>query len=471
MRTTTFAVPLLIAALFGDARAQSTTTVVSGVAYDSLAFRGLGDATVQLMTLGATSTVRTAKTDASGNFEFQDVPFGSYLVGFFHSKLDSLGLTGETARVDIRVARPVTVQLSIPAARTIARRVCGKDFPTEDVGLLVGHVRGANDSRVRGGAKLDVRWADIVFERGAVRREISMANATASDVGLFAICGLPLNVPVLLRVSAGADSSGQFELTLPRSFTNRDVYVAPVRRERVAAADSMPDAELLRGNGRLRGKVIGENKRTVADARVTVWGTGYETVTTADGEFSLANLPVGTHTLEVRAIGFMPTQIPVDVLEENARADIELAAIAITLDTVRVTAQRAFVSHRMLEIERRQRSGMGQVLLAADIDKRNPFRVSDILRTMRGVRTIPGRFSSEIVVMRGKLGSGHCMPQFIIDNARVQVDQDFPIDAFVQVNDIVAVEVYSMIVPADFVSSNNCGVVAITTGRTRGRGR
>ena len=440
------------------------TVAVTGVVFDSLAMRGLARAAVQLMTVGAQSTVRNARSDASGAFRFDDVPLGSYVLGFFHPKLDSLGWDGETLRLDLRTETPLATQLSIPSGRTVARRVCGENFATEEVGLLLGRVRGADDSRPRPGASVVLKWADAVFDSGAVKRQVSTANATANENGQFAVCGVPLTVSVLLHASVGADSSGQFEMTLPRTFVYRDVYVAPVSRARVASQDSMPDAGPLRGTGRVRGRVIGTNDRTIRGARVTVWGTGVETTTSADGEFALDELPSGTHTLAVRAIGFVPARMAIDIVAERANAQVELSAVAVTLDTVRVTAPRMLASPRLQEVERRQRSGMGQTLLYDEIDKRDPWRFTELLRTMRGVRIAPGRFGSDMVMMRDKLGNGYCAPQFIVDNIRVAVGEQFPIDVLVRIDQIIAVEVYSNIVPADFASSNNCGVVVVTTG-------
>ena len=465
MRLALFAGSVLLSSAFLRTPQPAVTPAVTGMVFDSLSMTGLGGATVQLVTVDGRSAMRTTRSTASGHFTFLDVPVGSYLLGFLHPKLDSLGLNPETKRLDIRVDQPLQTQLSIPSGRTIARSVCGASFVTEEAGLLLGFVRGSGNAMPRAGANVVVRWADIVVEKGGVRREVSTTSATSNGTGQFAVCGVPLNVPVLINASVEADSSGQFEVTVPGSaFLNRDVFVAPISRLRVRSLDSMPDVQLLRGTGRLRGRVIGANKRIVRDARVTVWGTGVETTTNPDGEFSLANLPAGTHTLEVRAIGFSPAQIPVDIMDEQASAEVELSAIAVTLDTVRVTAQRAFVSRRLLEIERRQRSGMGHVLTAQEINKRNPWRLTDLLRTVPGIRMTPGRFTADVVRMRNKFGLGYCTPDFYVDNIRVLVDEDFPIDNVVPMDDVMAVEVYTNMVPGDFFASRDCGVVAITTG-------
>jgi hypothetical protein len=442
------------------------STSVSGVVFDSLSMRGLGGSTVQLAAAGGQPWSRTTKTDASGHFEFADVPVGAYLLGFFHPKLDSLGLTSETRHLVLRTDEPMQTQLSVPSGRTIARTVCGASFVTESSGLLIGYVRGADNAMPRAGGNVIVRWAELVISRGSIQRVVSATNAFANPTGLFVACGVPLGSPILLQASVGPESSGSFEVTVPSAgLLHRDVFVAPVNRTRVRSLDSVPDVELLRGTGRLRGQVRGSNRRPIVGAQVSVLGTGLQTRSNDDGEFSLSALPGGTHTLEVRAIGFMPTQIPVDILEgQSGAADVELASIAVTLDTVKVTAQRLYASRRLLETERRQRSGMGHIYDANELNKRNPYVLTDLLRTVPGIRVIPNRFGLDEVWMRERRGLGFCRPEFIVDNARMVVDQDFPVNSIVPMNDIIAVEVYANMVPGEFMSRTECGVVALITG-------
>ena len=107
----------------------------------------------------------------------------------------------------------------------------------------------------------------------------------------------------------------------------------------------------------------GVTGRPIPGAHVTVWGTGIETVTNADGEFTLGNLPEGTHTLEARAVGFAPARQPVDIVRGTpGAAEVELTNLAITLDTIKVFAQRVYPSPFSGDFERRRRMGMAAVL-------------------------------------------------------------------------------------------------------------
>ena len=65
--------------------APRPAAAVTGIVFDSLSMRGLAGATVQLVTVGEQATSRSTKSDATGHFEFGDVPVGSYLMGFFHA--------------------------------------------------------------------------------------------------------------------------------------------------------------------------------------------------------------------------------------------------------------------------------------------------------------------------------------------------------------------------------------------------
>ena len=184
-------------------------------------------------------------------------------------------------------------------------------------------------------------------------------------------------------------------------------------------------------------------------------------------------LPLGTHTLEVRAVGFEPIRRPVDVIQgAPGAAEIELASLGITLDTVRVTAQRLYTSRRQADFERRLHSGVGHILDEKEIDRRNPMQVTDLLRMVPGVMVVPSRYSGEDVLMRGGLGimgSGLCRPDLYVDGVRVFNDPMFPINQLVMASDLRAVEVYVRqgTIPAEFQSLSGCGVIVVWTGGRR----
>jgi hypothetical protein len=289
---------------------------------------------------------------------------------------------------------------------------------------------------------------------------------------MYAVCGVPIATPIVLQAAMAADSSGPFEVTIPRGgLMYRDIFVAPFSRAMVTVSDSAPPVEMLRGPGRLRGQVIGTNGRPLPGARVMLWGTGIEATTDAEGNFSLGGLPGGTHTLEARAVGFSPTQVPVDIVQGRpGETAVELTNLGITLDTVRVTAQRLYTSGREADFERRLRTGLGHVIDENEIEKRRPMVLTDLLRTVPGVQILPGKRANEDIYMRGGqaiLGGGLCRPDIRVDGVQIANDELFPVNSIVSVDEIRAVEVYAhaSMLPTEYQSLSGCGVIAIWTGR------
>jgi hypothetical protein len=470
-------IPALLSAPFAAVPAQTTSasgTIIRGVVFDSLEMRGLAGATVQIADASGKPWTRSVATDSAGRFTIEDVPIGTYLIGFFHSKLDSLAIATMTFRADVRTPDPLDVRLGVPSARTIARALCGRTAIADSTGLFMGYLRGADNSMPRPNGTVVVRWSELIIEKGKISRSAPSVEASSGPTGQFAVCGVPLGTPMLLAAGSASDSSGSFELTVPRSgFLHRDIFVAPLTRRTVATSDTSPPVELLRGTGRLRGRVVGATGRPLPGARVALWGTGLEATTGADGMFQLSDLPGGTQTLDVRAVGFAPMQRPVDIVQGGPDAtEVALENLAIMLDTVRVAAERIYTSPRTADFERRLRTGMGHIIEAKEIAKRQAVTLTDILRMVPGVLIVPSRYASEDVLMRGGeavLGGGTCRPDIYIDAARVANDPTFPINSLVLVNEVRAVEVYARpaLVPSEYRSLSGCGAILVWTVGSR----
>ena len=442
-------------------------TVIRGVVFDSLRMRPLGNANVQIAAATGAPWIKSDTTDSTGTFELTGVPNGTYLIGFFHAELDSLGLLPPTFRMDIRAGPPIHVPLAIPAARTLARSLCGRNGASDSTGVFFGHVRGASNSLPLRDGTLLVRWAEVVIRKGSITREIRAIRASSGPDGFAAVCGLPLATSIQIQGASAGDSSGAFEITLPPTrLYHRDIFVAPLTRTSVSTSDSTPPVALLRGIGRVRGRVNGVTGRPVPGARVTVWGTGLETVTSADGEFTLGNLPEGTHTLEARAVGFARARQPVDIVRgAPGTAEVELANLAITLDTMKVFAQRVYPAPFSGDFERRRRMGGGRFFDEKEIEQRKPTLLTDLLRGIPGVRVVPSIWGGVEPVM----SAGNCRPDLIIDGSRQINDPTFPLNTLVWANELRAVEVYTnpMKVPAEFQTSRGCGALVVWTDITR----
>lgn len=87
----------VLACLPAMARTSTAQSVsrgrVQGVVYVSVSRRPLSQATVQLLRVGSDSGMRTAEADSAGRFRVDSVTAGDSLVGAWHARLDSVGLT------------------------------------------------------------------------------------------------------------------------------------------------------------------------------------------------------------------------------------------------------------------------------------------------------------------------------------------------------------------------------------------
>src|SRR4051794_37053936 len=93
--------PLLysVLALIFPATSLHAQTSVVGTVTDSVGHHPVAGALVQIASSG--SFVKSATTDSLGGYRIADVPPGTYLIGFFHATLDSLGLDVSPKQVTI----------------------------------------------------------------------------------------------------------------------------------------------------------------------------------------------------------------------------------------------------------------------------------------------------------------------------------------------------------------------------------
>ncbi|HEX4936472.1 MAG TPA: carboxypeptidase-like regulatory domain-containing protein, partial [Gemmatimonadaceae bacterium] len=372
---------------------------VSGVVFDSLSSRPLAGATVQLVTMSETRQARSVQTSPTGAFAFDSVQVGTYLLGFYHPLLDSLGAQAPLSRVDVRAAGEVRAALAIPSAATVRRAYCGARAVADSVGLFLGAVRGAGDGYARTSASVRIQWSEITIGPGGIQRAVQSLQRDANDQGIAAVCGLPPGAMVMVRAGSGADSSGYAELEVPPSgILRRDLYVGASRVVAVRDSAGEPAADstlaaggaaptVRRGDAILRGIVRKPDGTPVDGARLTFWGAGVEATTTSTGSYRMEQLPAGTYTVEARALGFLPQRHAIDIRERDETvADFRLESFGTFLDTVRVTAQSVWKSREMREFDERRKRGFGTFLDEDAIAKRHPIYVADLVRMTPGVQ-------------------------------------------------------------------------------------
>lgn len=413
----------LLAALPVHAQ-QAGGARVEAYVHDSLSGGPLAGAAVQLGSLTDMSFVRTARTDSLGRLTFAGLPVGRYRLGFTHPVLDEIGIDAPEREVRVEGGGAYRVELSVPSPARLRAAICGPGAATDSAAAMVGTVRDPRDRMPVAAAAVTAQWVEFTLGSGGVQQRAPRITATTGTNGWFALCGLPSGI-VTLYARRENDSTPRLDLQLAaQQLLRRDVYL------------SAP------GRGQLEGKIVTvDSARPLMGARVTVVG-GPQVETSASGEWRLGDLPLGTHLLEVRAVGYYPERRAVDVVAGAAPVVIELQTFGAVLDAIRVTADRNAADLGGFT-DRQRRSGMGRYLTAEQIARRNVLETSDLLRTM------PGFLGDGSLSMRSGFSDGagnygtNCTAEVFVDGHLMRGISAVELDALVKPEHIVGIEVYS----------------------------
>jgi hypothetical protein len=225
-----------------------------------------------------------------------------------------------------------------------------------------------------------------------------------------------------------------------------------------------------------RGRVITTSGLPVIGAEVRLLETGEVAITGSGGWFAWPGRSMGTWTVLVRAIGFAPRTLRVNVTGSDlAPTKIELKESAQLLDSLSVVAPPA-VSIRLVEFERRRTKGMGRYFTRQDVARTGATRVSALLRALPagvavrdslGTPLAVSLRGEKLVTERGRITVASCVLRTAIDGVvqpwGTSVDILDPVE-------VLAIEVYlgPASMPAEFASGRRdqfCGLLMFWTGR------
>jgi len=180
-------------------------------------------------------------------------------------------------------------------------------------------------------------------------------------------------------------------------------------------------------------------------------------VTNRNGRFLFQGVPAGTYRLTVNLLGYTTLWETISVSgQTNLQVILTLSVEPIELDPIHVLARRQ-LRGPMAEFERRRRRGLGTHFTREEIEARSPYAITDLLRTVPGVRVTPvGQFGEQIVRLRG-----NCRPLVIVDGIRTSIDRD--IDHILPPSDVEAVEVYKGAELPARLGNNPCGAIVFWT--------
>lgn len=185
-------------------------------------------------------------------------------------------------------------------------------------------------------------------------------------------------------------------------------------------------------------------------------------VTNQQGGFFFSHIPTGRYLLLVSRLGYVSLRDSVAIpAGEEVRMRLQLSSQPLLLQPVVVVVHnRRSTPGPVPGLAERERRGIGTILTRQKIDDEHAFAVSDILRTVSGVRLAPNQDLGYDIELRGG-----CKPAIWVDGAPTSARD---LDMLLQPSDLQAVEVYQAgEVPVRFIR-NRCGAVLFWTRPAEG---
>lgn len=434
---------MLAAIPMRDSVAQAAPTLmrVEGLAYDSLAKKPLPSAFISIAGVG-----RTATSDERGRFRIDSVPEGTHIVNMQHAAFDSLGLSGITLRVQVRKDMPRVV-LAVPSFSTMWRAACGDAPVPKDSALVYGTVRDVTSNEPARDATVDLSWVEMV-SNGKSLDDLGQRRwrrTTSTDTrGEYAVCGVPPFIALNMRV---ADSSAHAALEIEPTF-------ARVIRRDFALAGAQPTVAVSTlGVATVTGTVTNSGGIPQAYALVAV-DTLPEVRTGEDGRFVVSDVPIGTRTISIVAIGMHPYSSTLTLRAgDTARVAVPLTGVQV-LSAVDVRARANTVAGiRELTYEEHKRSGLGD------------FRDSTVLKSHTSLQITLREIAS--IVVRGTPSRFSATSQSCGGGFRVYVDgflTPFEFLATIDPKSLAAMEVYKrrLMFPSDIPGASGCAILLWT---------
>ena len=441
---------------------QTPDGALTGIVFDSISGEPLEGATVIL-----SGSDRTGTTDEEGRFRIDDLPAGTYLVGFLHPMLDELGLDAAAVEVEIVEGRESEVWLATPSLGAIVAHSClAAGAPPGSA--VMGSVRTPDGEVAMPGATVTLSW-----EEG---RRTTETDAS----GAFLFCGVPPDVTVMLDATFVGVSATPVTLELDGPLAVVQDLEMALPDANIEDLERQADVETGTDPIEVRGLLVGLPDGTpVGGATVRLGDADVEAVTDPDGAFVFENLRPGTYQLRVQHDRYGSRSRFVD-LTGGPIVDLRVempAEDVITLEGITVEA-----TARTPEGEVVRRAGTRRDIFAGETLARaeeRGARVIDVLRMTPGIRVAEGGVGAGIPfgtvcvelrrALRGIITGGDCQfPLLILDGTRFAGDAAGEVLYTLNVADYESIEVIPpMMAGVRFGTAGSAGAIVI---HSRGRG-
>jgi hypothetical protein len=308
-------------------------------------------------------------------------------------------------------------------------------------GILLGFQRDADaDSAIAGGTASLV-YKDLVSGSNVDR----VRTARVGTDGRFAFCGLP------------STYTGTVEATRNGAVT-ADVPVET--KGLIFSTVTLTFATTTQRNAVLTGRVTQSSGQPVPGVQVAVTGTPSVARTDSLGRYRLEGLPSGTVEVVARRIGFAAMSQPALLNQrEPRRLDFQVSEARV-LAAVKVVGKMDSGLDKV-GFNERHLHGFGHFQTPDEIERRQPFLLTDLLTVVPGLKIENGNGGRTIQSSR----PGGCV-NFFVDDSRFDSYTPGDIDATFNTAIIGAIETYSSALetPAQFqVPGRACATVVMWT--------
>lgn len=214
--------------------------------------------------------------------------------------------------------------------------------------------------------------------------------------------------------------------------------------------------------GAIAGIVTDSSGLALLSVEVWVDGSAVRAFTDEAGKFHLGGVPYGTHTVNVRRLGFAPAQVTVAVSQAGeASVAVRLIPLAFPLPPVVIRPTRVNYTGRLAGYyERLERKSSGYFITRDQIDRENPRMLGQLLQHVPGVTAVRGRGRLNGIRLRGRT----CWPLVWIDGTPMPAGE-VDLDNFSPTS-IHGIEIYlgSTTAPARYMYTrdlSSCGTILL----------
>jgi hypothetical protein len=438
----------------------------SGIAMQLL--RSDGEVSVANARVTLDGTDYSWRTDSTGFLRASPVLEGRYRARIATAEMLALGAEPMEHTVQIAERRTAVDSVTVPSARDVVRSACGGDAVKGGLAALHGVVRDSA-GRPAAGRAITASWLGTVLktDRAVLFAGRNTVGTMTDNAGVWFLCEVPRERTLTVRAS-GEDGSAAAEVTVPNGRWLHSVAMRLGRGDLGAVDSTAALLELLTKDA--AGTALGATSLELTAGN----GAQRKVTTDAQGRALVAAFPPGLVKLRAKRPGYESGDVLFTALAGRNTVPVILGQATLPmLDTVRVAGNRR-TSSRMDAFEtRRARREASASYNAADIARRNPSELADLIRGVAGVRLADSSGVTVAQLTRGfKLdrdaNAQPCVMKVLLDGVLM------PMQAGVNVarpEEVLGLEVFasaSRTPTAIGVMATDaaCGVIVVYTGRS-----